>query len=100
MMWKSLYQEFFMRSWWVIAFMLLCSIFYEQALKNREAEFQQLTQQLLFLQKEKEKALAKQKKLEMQINSQSDLAWIEITLMKGLGVVPEGQKKIYFNPND
>jgi hypothetical protein len=32
----------------------------------------------------------------LQINSQSDLAWIELTLMKGLGVAPEDSQKVYF----
>lgn len=52
------------------------------------------------MQNEKQKALQKQQDLKWQINSQSDLAWIELTLMKGLGLVPEGKKKVFFYPSD
>lgn len=86
----------FIRSWWVIAFFLICIISYEQGLKKRNVIYQQLTDQQLSLQKEKEEALLHQKNLQLQINSQSDLAWVELALMKGLGLVPEGQKKVYF----
>ncbi|MCE2983850.1 MAG: hypothetical protein LW832_09830 [Parachlamydia sp.] len=48
------------------------------------------------LQKEKRTALKRQEDLQLQINSQSDPAWIELTLMKGLGLVPEGEQKVYF----
>jgi hypothetical protein len=90
----------FIRSWWVIAFALVCTMFYEQGVKERNLFYQQLTQKLTNLQQEKQAALQKQKNLQLQINSQSDLAWIELTLMKGLGVVPEGQQKVYFFPDE
>lgn len=93
---QQLIQQIFVRSWWVIAFMLVCAVLYEHGLKKRETIYQQLTAQRLDLQREKQIALLKQQNLQRQINSQSDLAWIELTLMKELGVVPEGQQKIYF----
>lgn len=88
------------RSWWVIAFVIACTIIYEQGLKNREDLYLQLTEQCLSLQKEKQAALEHQQNLQLQINSQSDVAWVELTLMKGLGLVPEGQKKVYFYPDN
>lgn len=95
-----MFQKFihcvFIRSWWVIAFILICAMIYEHGLKERDALYQQLTDQWLSLQKEKQEALHQQQNLQLQINSQSDLAWVELTLMKGLGVVPEGQQKVYF----
>ncbi|WP_068468006.1 hypothetical protein [Candidatus Protochlamydia phocaeensis] len=93
------WHHLFVRSWWVMAFFLMCFILYEQALKNRDRHYKQLSEQLISLQMEKQKALQKQKNLQLQINSQSDLAWIELTLMKGLGLVPEGEQKIYFYQN-
>jgi hypothetical protein len=86
----------FIRSWWVIAFSLICTIAYEQGVKKWNALYQQLTEQSLSLQKEKQEALHHQENLRRQINSQSDLAWVELTLMKGSGLVPEGQQKVYF----
>ncbi len=93
---QKLIQYLFIESWWVIAFILICAVFYEQGLKSRDSLFQHLTDQWISLQKEKEEALFQQQNLKLQINSQSDLAWIELTLMKGLGLVPEGQQKVYF----
>ncbi|KIC72515.1 hypothetical protein [Candidatus Protochlamydia amoebophila] len=94
------YKEIFIRSWWVIAFLLLCAILYESGLKKKNHDFLLLNKQLIILQNEKQKALQKQQDLKWQINSQSDLAWIELTLMKGLGLVPEGKKKVFFYPPD
>ena len=86
------------RSWWVIAFILVCAIFYERSLEKREHLYQQLTEKKQLLEKEKSQALKKGQNLQHQINSQSDQSWIELTLMKELGVVPEGQQKVYFQP--
>lgn len=90
----------FVRSWWVIAFVLICTVIYEQGLKDREMLYQQLTQKLAALQQEKQEVLQQQQNLQLQINSQSDLAWIELTLMKGLGLVPDGHQKVYFFPDE
>lgn len=97
---KTLIDQLFIRSWWVLAFVFICAILYEQGLKQRERLYQQLTEQLLILQQEKQQALIDQDNLKRQINSQSDLAWMELCLMKGLGLVPEEQQKVYFYPPD
>jgi hypothetical protein len=81
----------------VIAFLILCLIFYEKGLKSREILYRQLYEQQLFLKWEKHQALNMQKHLESQINSQSDFASIQLTLMKKLGVAPEGYQKVYFS---
>lgn len=96
MTFQTFAQCIFIQSWWVIAFILICAIIYEHGLKKRDTLYQQLTEQWLSLQKEKQEALHHQQNLQLQINSQSDLAWVELTLMKGLGLVPEGQQKVYF----
>jgi hypothetical protein len=83
-------------SWWVIAFFLLCGILYERALAEQELTYQKLAKQLTQLQEEKMQALKTQENLHRQINSQSDTAWIELTLMKKLGLCPEDYQKVYF----
>ncbi len=90
----------FVRSWWVIAFLLSCSLLYEQGLKKRELHYQLLYEQLRLLQLEKIEALHKQRHLQLQVNSQSDLSWMELTLMKGLGLSPEDQQKVYFSSEE
>lgn len=84
------------RSWWVLAFMLICLALFEHSLESRQAQRQQLYEQWTQLQGEKEKELSKQTDLQLQINSQSDPAWIELLLIKVLGLVPENQVKFFF----
>lgn len=93
---SKIFQALFVRSWWVIAFALFCGIIYEIGLKKRHDDLIRLSTHLEQLQTEKAVALAKQEALKTQINSQSDPAWVELVLMKELGLVPEGQQKVFF----
>lgn len=88
--------EALFRSWWVILFMLGCYFSYEQGLQKKDRDFAKLQLQYADLQKKKKLLLTIQEDLNRQINSQSDPAWVELTLMKGLGLVPEGQVKVLF----
>lgn len=55
-----------------------------------------LMSRYLALKAEQRLLEAVQEDLLLQINSQSDPAWVELILMKGLGLVPEGQTKAVF----
>jgi len=91
------FTEFlFFRFWWVALFTLFCYTVLEQGLGKVNTEYSKLNDQLVKIQTEKIKAFAKQEDLLLQVNSQSDPAWVELLLMKGLGVVPEGQIKVLF----
>lgn len=90
------FEKICMRSWWVILFTLCCYLCFEQGLKKRDSDFIKLHTQYLELKREKAIVSARQESLLLQINSQSDPDWIELTLMKGLGVVSEGQTKVFF----
>ncbi len=89
-------EEALIQSWWVILFILLCYMVYEQGLKKRNAEFSRLHEHYKELLQEKQRSLAMQKELLLKINSESDPAWVELALMKELGLVPEGQTKVLF----
>ena len=91
-------ETFIFSFWWVILFILLCFVLYEQGIKERDREFSKLNEHLKSLKQERANAIALKEDLLLQINSQSDPAWVELLLMKGLGVVPEGQKKVFFSP--
>jgi len=97
----SLFTRFFdvcvLRSWWVILFINLCYIGYEQGQYKRKNLYAILNNQMQTLEEEKEKALALRKRLMMQKNNQHDPAWIELTLMKEMGMVPEGYQKFLFS---
>ncbi|MBA3603439.1 MAG: hypothetical protein H0W50_07315 [Parachlamydiaceae bacterium] len=83
-------------SWWVLFFALLCFICYEQGIKVWSYQFNSLNAQLHELQSAKTKALLQHDMLLAQVESQNDIDWIELTLMRELGMVPEGQKKVFF----
>lgn len=92
----SYWEKLFWSFWWIIAFSLICFFFYEWGVRRIEKETNILENRLHELEREKNSILFLQKQLNQQINSQSDPYWIEFTLMKGLGLVPEGQTKVYF----
>lgn len=74
----------------------LFSIVTERALNQIALEKGALEETLFLLKQEKEKAIQKQNKLLLTINSQSDPAWVELVLFKELGLIPEGDTKIWF----
>lgn len=94
---KKILEEIFMRSWWVIAFILCCYFIYEQALRARQMDHQRLLMQYQEWQREHHRQLLERQFLTAQINSQSDPDWIELTLMKELGLIAEGQIKVLFS---
>ena len=77
-------------------FFLTCQILYWQASDRLNKELAFLEQYLAKVKTELEIARDKNEDLNLQIQSQSDHEWIELVLMKGLGLVPEGQSKVYF----
>lgn len=82
--------------WWIVLFAILCFMLFEQGIKNREHDYLKLSQRLAELHQDKEKALTLRENLLLQINSQSDPAWVELILMKELGLVPENHLKVFF----
>jgi hypothetical protein len=84
------------RSWWVIAFAILCAGLYFHAMQGKEASYQEMSARLKTLEREKALAIVQYQDLALQIKSQSDPAWVEMVLKRNLGVVPEGQTKVYF----
>jgi len=97
---SRLTEECIHKSWWVILFFLLCLFAYDHAMEKRREEEEILRKKLASLQKESKVASDERDYLLRQIDSQSDPFWIELTLMKGLGLVPEGQKKILFTKKE
>lgn len=93
---RKAYARAFSGSWWVIAFGGLCFLFYSHGAHKKTKVYIDLQQKLQKLQWEKQLAEQDRQDLLLQISSQQDPAWIEMTLMKKLGVVPEGQLKVYF----
>jgi hypothetical protein len=93
---SRLFEEVIIKSWWMILFFFLCYFLYDEGVARRNLEKAHLNKKLTDLYAEKEKVLRIQRELKEQIESQGDHAWIELTLMKGLGLVPEGERKVCF----
>jgi hypothetical protein len=95
---ENFWQRFLFRSWWVLLFLLFGIITYNQAIKKKKEEIASLEYRIHEVQKAKEISIAHQEDLLLRIRSQSDPDWIELVLMKELGVVPEGSLKVHFAP--
>jgi hypothetical protein len=97
---KTWKESVLFRSWWVFLLVAICSLFYFHSMQKKGRLYAELERRLQGLELEKQLALQTREDFLLQISSQSDPAWIQMTLMKGLGVVPEGQLKIYFKKED
>ncbi len=81
---------------WVALVMTLSMSVYLHAIQQKKQVIGELKEHLDLLTREKESAQRTQEDLILQMNSQSDPAWVELVLKRRLGLVPEGQLKVYF----
>lgn len=81
---------------WFIPLLLLTAIAYERGVKEISTQMEGLQHTKEEIDSQKKLALVRKESLERQIMSQSDPRWITLTLTRVLGVVPEGQTKVYF----
>jgi len=86
-----------LRWWWVLFAFIVGFAGYEQSASQTKKEIRRLNHEKSTLTTERKALLASQDKLQRQIRSQEDPAFIELTLIRTLGLVPEGQRKIYFH---
>ncbi len=93
---EHLLQKWIRHYWWVAICMAVACVVYTASRQQKERIMASLDQQVALLQQAKKTALEEQQDLVLQIDSQSDPAWVELTLMKVLGLVPEGYSKVYF----
>lgn len=96
----ALRKNAFFQYGWVLLCMLGCCFMYLHAMNKKKQVVEGLEMQLYALQSEKQRLLEEKEDLKLQISSQKDPEWIELTLMKGLGLVPEGQLKVYFTKDE
>ena len=86
-----------MKKWfWVIALAIFCFGLYEQAARLVDSEMRVLREQISELTSETKQQLSIQEGLKRQIQSQNDPAWVELVLIRCLGLVPDGATKVYF----
>lgn len=93
---SRLFEEVIIKSWWTILFFLVCYFAYDRGVHYRNNEKQKLEIKMQDLETEKLKAIQTKEHLLLQIESQNEATWVELMLMRGLGLVPEGEQKIIF----
>lgn len=81
-----------------IALFLVTAILLERGLNHIGKEYSRLEKVKIDIAQSQVQAQARKENLERQIMSQSDPTWTLLTLIRVLGVIPEGQKKVYFKP--
>jgi hypothetical protein len=84
------------RFWWVGVFCALALVTYSHVMKSRTAALAELQFRASEMQKEYLYAVVENDDLSMQIASQTDPAWVELVLLREMGVVPEGYLKVHF----
>ena len=97
---KSRLLEFFQRYGWMLLFCIMCFTVYSQAMHKKSGVCSDLREKILELESLKASMEMEREDLALQIHSQSDSDWIEMILKKRLGVVPEGQMKVYFKKEE
>ena len=89
-------MSFWTRYWWVILFCTVTAFGYFHSAKGKKQAIHSLCQRLHAMEKERVVAMQRRDDLQLRIASQNDPAWIEMILMRDLGVVPEGFLKVHF----
>lgn len=84
-------------SWWPPIFFALAALaWYECGEEQYSQLHRQFDSKLHALEQQKEAYLAIQAALLQQVNSQSDPEWVEMVLIRELGLLPEGNDKVFF----
>lgn len=93
----SLFHQLVIRSWWVILLLMVSFFLYDQTTTHQKNTISQLEEKVTFLQEKKKKVASIQDDLQLQIQSQEDPDYLEMVLIKKLGLIRDGQKKIFFS---
>lgn len=89
-------MRFWSQNFWVITFCVCTMFTYFHFVKDKKAAILQLSRKLQDMVEARDRIEAHKKDLELRLASQDDPAWIEMVLMRDLGVVPDGFIKVHF----
>ena len=89
-------MEIWKKWWWVIGVCCIGGGLYLYAIHEKKVVIHELAFRFREMEKEKILALQEKEDLALQIASQNDPGWIELVLMRDLGLVPEGWLKVHF----
>jgi hypothetical protein len=85
------------RSGWFFILIAGGGLIYAHAMKQKRISYQDTVSKLHELEKQKAEATTQRDELLLQIQSQSDPAWVEMVLKRELGMTREGEVKAYFH---
>lgn len=80
---------------WFLCFLLICFSCYFYSIYKKSIIKKDLLERIAILDLEKREFLEKKEKLLLEIASQNDPEWIKLLFKRELGLVPEGQIKVY-----
>jgi hypothetical protein len=92
--------SFFKEGGGVCLFLVCLSFIYFHGMHKKDLVYKELVSRKAFLEEQRSLAYLEQSELELLIKSYSDPASLEMVLMKGLGMVPKGQIKVYFKKDE
>lgn len=86
-----------LRSWWWTGAFCVCMIaIYGHKMKTQGSALREANIRLAEIERKTLAALKEKEDLALTLASQSDPAWIELVLLRQMGVVPEGFLKVHF----
>ncbi len=83
----------------IVVFLLATLMLFERKHRSLKEEERVLQSRITILEEKKQVALQEQRILLQEIASQNDPDWIEMVLIRKLGLIPRGQKKILLLEN-
>jgi hypothetical protein len=89
-------KDWFKQWWWVGVTCLSLIVFFHFSSQKKNQEIQRLKGHLGELNLQARALEERKEELSLRLASVDDPQWIEMVLMKELGVVPEGYLKVYF----
>lgn len=93
-------KSFFKEGGVFFVFLTIISLFYFHGMYHKNLVYKELVLRKRSLEKQRDLASLETQELELLIKSYSDPKWLEMVLMKGLGMVPQGQLKVYFKKEE
>ena len=89
----NILERLFFSTWWVVAIFVITLSLFERGLSEIHADELMLNHQINSLQAEIADAQLIGKRRRDRLSSIEDPAWIELLLIKHLGLIPEGYHK-------